>query len=74
MAVDADRSGKVNLGLSVKFEGKSQKVIDYSRKTDRYWEFSQETVALVKEYKVTGLCLECLSLITSLCRKTFLRS
>lgn len=53
MAVDEDRSGKINLGLSVKFEGRSQKVIDYSRKTDRYWEFSQTTVALIKEYKVT---------------------
>ena len=54
MAVDRDRSGKVNLGLSVKFEGKAQKVIDYSRKTDRYWEFSQATVDLIKEYKVAG--------------------
>lgn len=54
MAVDGDRSGKINLGLSVKFEGKAQKVIDYSRKTDRYWEFSQTTVALIKEYKVSG--------------------
>jgi len=54
MAVDKDRSGKVNLGLSVKFEGKAQKVIDYSRKTDRYWEFSQTTVDLIKEYKVTS--------------------
>lgn len=53
MAVDRDRTGKVNLGLSVKFEGKAQKVVDYSRKTDRYWEFSQTTVALIKEYKVT---------------------
>jgi 5'-3' exoribonuclease 1 len=54
MAVDGDRSGKINLGLSVKFEAKAQKVIDYSRKTDRYWEFSQTTVDLIKEYKVTG--------------------
>jgi len=55
MAVDEDRSGKmVNLGLSVKFEARAQKVIDYSRKTDRYWEFSQTTVDLIKEYKVIG--------------------
>lgn len=52
MAVDEDRPSKINLGLSVKFEAKAQKVIDYSRKTDRYWEFSQATVDLVKEYKV----------------------
>ena len=53
MAIDGDHSRKVNLGLSVKFEAKAQKVIDYSRKADRYWEFSQTTVALMKEYKVT---------------------
>jgi hypothetical protein len=54
IAVDVDRSGKVNLGLSVKFEAKAQKVIDYSRKTYRYWEFSQATVDLIMEYKVTS--------------------
>ena len=54
MAVDGDRPGKINLGLSVKFEAKARKVIDYSRKTDRYWEFGQTTVALIKEYKVIG--------------------
>lgn len=53
MAVDKDRSGKINLGLSVKFEAKAQKVIGYSRRTDRYWEISQTTVDLIKEYKVT---------------------
>lgn len=53
MAVDGDRSGKINLGLSVKFEARAQKVVDYSRKTDRYWEFSQITVDLIREYKVT---------------------
>ena len=53
MAVDGQRPGKVNLGLSVKFEARAQKVVGYSRKMDRYWEFSQKTVALIKEYKVT---------------------
>ena len=53
MAVDGDRSGKVNLGLSVKFDAKAQKVIGYSRKTDRHWELSQTTMALIEEYKVT---------------------
>lgn len=52
--MDRDRSGKINLGLSVKFDARAQKVIDYSRKLDRYWEFSQKTVALIKEYKVTS--------------------
>jgi len=74
MAVDGDR-GKVNLGLSVKFEGKAQKVIDYSRKTDRYWEFSQTTVDLIKEYKVTGVDLLWARPLTPyLCRENSLRS
>lgn len=51
MAVD-DRSAKMNLGLSVKFEAKALKVIGYSRRTDRHWEFSQSTVDLIREYKV----------------------
>ena len=58
MAVDGDRSGKLNLGLSVKFEAKALKVIGYSRRTDRHWEFSQSTVDLVKEYKVIGEVLD----------------
>jgi hypothetical protein len=52
MAVDGDRLAKVNLGLSVKFEARSLKVIGYSRKAVRHWEFSQSTVDLIREYKV----------------------
>lgn len=43
---------KNNLGLSIKFEAKSLKVIDYSRKNARYWEFSEKAVDLIREYKV----------------------
>lgn len=64
IALDVDRSAKVNLGLSVKFEAKGQKVIDYSRKTHRYWEFSQATVDLILEYKV--LCAKYYMLGSSL--------
>ncbi|OAX34740.1 hypothetical protein K503DRAFT_698174 [Rhizopogon vinicolor AM-OR11-026] len=42
---------KNNLGLSIKFEAKSLKVIDYSRKNARYWEFSEKAVNLIREYK-----------------------
>ena len=52
MALDGRRS--VNLGLSIKFEAKGLKVIGYSRKANRHWEFSQLTVDLIKEYKVAG--------------------
>jgi hypothetical protein len=75
MAVGGDRSGKTNLGLSVKFEARAQKVIGYSRKADRYWEFSQTTVALIKEYKVTGAAISSTGfLIPCLCRRNSLRS
>jgi len=43
--------GKINLGLCIKFEAKALKVIGYSRRTDRYWEFSRPTVDLIREYK-----------------------
>ncbi|EIN10031.1 hypothetical protein PUNSTDRAFT_66463 [Punctularia strigosozonata HHB-11173 SS5] len=42
---------KVNLGLSLKFEAKALKVIGYSRKENRYWEFTEQAIDLIKEYK-----------------------
>ncbi|KAG6331105.1 hypothetical protein ID866_7983 [Astraeus odoratus] len=44
-------SSKNNLGLSLKFEAKSLKVIDYSRKNGRHWEFSEKAIQLLQEYK-----------------------
>ncbi|EGN98637.1 hypothetical protein SERLA73DRAFT_54338 [Serpula lacrymans var. lacrymans S7.3] len=51
MVLTAD-SQKSNLGLSLKFEAKSLKVIDYSRKDGRFWEYSEKTVDLIRDYKV----------------------
>jgi 5'-3' exoribonuclease 1 len=51
MVVTSDGQ-KHNLGLSLKFEAKGLKVIGYSRKMDRYWEFSERAVELMREYKV----------------------
>ena len=48
-------SSKDNLGLSLKFEAKSLKVVDYSRKEGRHWEFSEKTINLIREYKVIPL-------------------
>ncbi|KAI1311888.1 hypothetical protein EDD11_003289 [Mortierella claussenii] len=42
---------RVNLGLNLKFEGKKQKVLGYTRKSENGWEFSQKAVALLEEYK-----------------------
>lgn len=43
---------KTNLGLSLKFEAKALKVIDYSRKDGRTWEYSEKAIDLIREYKV----------------------
>jgi 5'-3' exoribonuclease 1 len=51
MVIMSDNS-KINLGLSLKFEAKALKVIDYSRKEGRYWEFSEKAIELIQEYKV----------------------
>ncbi|KAF8975312.1 exonuclease II [Cyathus striatus] len=50
MVLTSDKQ-KANLGLSLKFEAKSLKVIDYSRKDGRYWEFSEKAIELLREYK-----------------------
>ena len=43
---------KTNLGLSLKFEAKALKVVDYSRKEGRSWEYSEKAIQLIKDYKV----------------------
>ncbi|TRM64823.1 exonuclease II [Schizophyllum amplum] len=52
MVVTSDGS-KTNLGLSLKFEAKGMKVVDYSRKSGRNWEFSEKAIDLLREYKQT---------------------
>jgi 5'-3' exoribonuclease 1 len=41
---------KVNIGLSLKFEGKGIKTLGYTRKNGRYWEYSDLAINLIKEY------------------------
>jgi 5'-3' exonuclease len=42
---------RLNLGLSLKFEARRQKVLGYSRRVPEGWQFSDKAVALVQEYK-----------------------
>ncbi|KAH9003127.1 exonuclease II [Lactarius hatsudake] len=42
---------KVNLGLSIKFEVKSMKVLNYSNKNGHIWEFSNLAIDLIRDYK-----------------------
>ncbi|KAI1363545.1 exoribonuclease 1 [Xylaria arbuscula] len=43
-------SMKVNLGLNLKFEGRKQKVLGYSRKSQSGWEFSPTAILLLINY------------------------
>jgi Exoribonuclease Xrn1 D2/D3 domain/Exoribonuclease Xrn1 D1 domain len=43
---------KVNLGLSIKFEGKGMKVLNYSNKNGNVWEFTDRAIDLIRDYKV----------------------
>ncbi|KIK52419.1 hypothetical protein GYMLUDRAFT_180127 [Collybiopsis luxurians FD-317 M1] len=49
MLITSDNQ-KHNLGLSMKFEAKSLKVVGYSRKDGRHWEFSEKAIQLIKDY------------------------
>ncbi|KAG8967784.1 hypothetical protein FRC03_009333 [Tulasnella sp. 419] len=42
---------KTNLGLSLKFEAKGMKVLEYTRKDGNQWEFSEKAIDLIREYK-----------------------
>lgn len=50
--VTVNGDSKINLGLNLKFEAKSQKVLGYTQKTDSGWEYSERAVQLIEEYKV----------------------
>jgi 5'-3' exoribonuclease 1 len=52
MVITSDNQ-KTNLGLSLKFEAKSLKVINYSKKEGRGWQYSEKAVELLIEYKAS---------------------
>ncbi|WPG98289.1 Hypothetical protein R9X50_00107700 [Acrodontium crateriforme] len=41
---------KLNLGLNLKFEAKKLKVLGYSRKTEKGWEYSTKAIHLLSQY------------------------
>ncbi|PBP23391.1 exonuclease II Exo2 [Diplocarpon rosae] len=41
---------RLNLGLNLKFEAKKLKVLGYSRKNDKGWEFSNKAIELLSSY------------------------
>lgn len=42
---------KVNIGLNLKFEAKSQKVLGYTQRNESGWEYSDKAIQLIREYK-----------------------
>ena len=44
---------ELNLGLNLKFEAKKMKVLGYSRRSERGWEYSQRAIALIAEFMTT---------------------
>jgi 5'-3' exoribonuclease 1 len=52
LLVELMDGSKLNIGLSIKYEAKGQKVMGYSRKNDRGWEYSQKAYTLLQEYLV----------------------
>jgi 5'-3' exoribonuclease 1 len=57
LLVQNQDGGKVNIGLSLKFESKGLKVLGYTRKADRGWEYSKKAYDLIREYTVRNLLL-----------------
>jgi len=42
---------KVNIGLSLKFESKGMKVLGWSKRNDRGWEYSETCARALQKYK-----------------------
>lgn len=51
LMVQLEDGSKVNIGLSLKFESKGMKVLGWSKRNDRGWEFSETTARVLERYK-----------------------
>ena len=49
--VQLEDGSKTNVGLSLKFESKGLKVLGYSRRNDRGWEYSETAAQALERYK-----------------------
>lgn len=48
-----DRNLKIFVGLDIKFDARRLKVLGYTRKTPKYWEYSPLAMQLIKDYRAT---------------------
>lgn len=51
LLVQLGDGSKTNIGLSLKFESRGLKVLGYSKRNDRGWEFSEKTAQVLEAYK-----------------------
>ena len=51
LMIDMGGTTRLNAGLNLKFEARSQKVLGYAQRNERGWEYSQKAIALITEYK-----------------------
>ena len=51
LLVALEDGSKTNIGLSLKFESKGLKVLGYSKRNERGWEFSETTARALERYK-----------------------
>lgn len=51
LLIALEDGSKSNIGLSLKFESKGLKVLGYSKRNDRGWEYSETTARALERYK-----------------------
>jgi 5'-3' exoribonuclease 1 len=51
LMIEVANGQRINAGLNLKFEARSQKVLGYAQRNERGWEYSQKAIDLITEYK-----------------------
>lgn len=52
LMIESAGGQRINAGLNLKFEAKSQKVLGYAQRNEHGWEYSEKAIELLQEYKV----------------------
>jgi 5'-3' exoribonuclease 1 len=51
LMVKLENDGKVNIGIPMKFESKGLKVLGYTKRNDRGWEYSETAARALERYR-----------------------
>ena len=51
LMIEIGTGQRINAGLNLKFEARSQKVLGYAQRNEHGWEYSQKAIDLIAEYK-----------------------